>query len=117
MSEQTSGSRERSLANLRPWVPGQSGNGNGRPKGIAALARGHTPEALATLVRALKSEDERVAVTAASVLLDRGWGKVPNAPSNDDTAVQYVIRGPAPVGSTAEWLKTYAPTLDAEPNS
>jgi hypothetical protein len=64
----------------------------------------------------LSDEDSRVAVTAATVLIERGWGKVPAASTDSsDTAVSYVIRGPAPSGSTAEWLKTYAPTtIDGE---
>jgi hypothetical protein len=69
---------------LRPWRAGQSGNPGGRPKGLAALCREHTPEAVETLVRALRSDDERVAVTAASVLLDRGWGKPVQGASDED---------------------------------
>jgi hypothetical protein len=101
---------------LRPWQPGQSGNPGGRPKGLASLCREHTPEAVDTLVRALRSDDERVAVTAASVLLDRGWGKVPAGQTDaDDERTTYVIRGPAPTESTAEWLRLYAPkTIDAD---
>lgn len=56
-------------------MPGKSGNPGGRPKGIEALARAHTPAAIERLVRALDDDDSRVAVTAAGMLLDRGWGK------------------------------------------
>jgi HEAT repeat protein len=55
------------------FQPGQSGNPAGRPKGIEALAREHTPAAIAALVDALRSPKERV--PAAVALLDRGWGK------------------------------------------
>jgi HEAT repeat protein len=55
------------------FQPGQSGNPAGRPKGIEALARAHTPAAIAALVDALRSPKERV--SAAVALLDRGWGK------------------------------------------
>ena len=55
--------------------PGQSGNPGGRPKGIAAKAREHTDRAIEVLAEALESQDERVRVTAAEKLLDRGYGK------------------------------------------
>lgn len=61
--------------NLKPWVKGQSGNPGGRPKGIAAKAREHTDKAVQVLADALDSKDERVRVTAAEKLLDRGYGK------------------------------------------
>jgi hypothetical protein len=66
---------EKALANLKPWKPGQSGNPKGRPEGVEALARQYTPEAIRRLVRALDDNDSRVAVTAAGMILDRGWGK------------------------------------------
>jgi hypothetical protein len=40
---------------------------------VQALAREHTPTAIAALVAALSNERERV--PAAVALLDRGWGK------------------------------------------
>jgi len=59
------------------WKPGQSGNPKGPPKGltddIRQAARQYTPEALAALAKALDSKGERV--HAASVLLDRAYGK------------------------------------------
>lgn len=58
------------------WKPGQSGNPKGRPRGdidIQVLARSHAPEAMAALVAALKSPKERV--SAASVILDRAYGR------------------------------------------
>ncbi len=54
---------------------GVSGNPGGRPKGIAAKAREHTDKAVQVLAEALDSKDERVRVTAAEKLLDRGYGK------------------------------------------
>jgi hypothetical protein len=63
----------------KPWQPGQSGNPNGRSKVAAevrALARQHCPEAIDTLVRLMReSDDERVRLSAAESLLDRGVGK------------------------------------------
>lgn len=55
-----------------PFVKGQSGNPGGRPKGVEALAREHTPAAIATLVKALA--DPKQCVAAAVALLNRGWG-------------------------------------------
>ena len=57
------------------WMPGQSGNPGGRPKGIAALARQHTDKALTVLVTALDDDDARVRVAASKEILDRGYGK------------------------------------------
>jgi hypothetical protein len=77
MSEgsQPTGRRERSLANLRPWKPGQSGNRTGRPVGLEAICREHTQKSVDVLVAALSDDDARIRVTAAGMLLDRGWGK------------------------------------------
>ena len=107
-SEQQTISRKRGPG--RPFAAGVSGNPGGRPKGIEAIAREHTVEAIAVLVRALSDEDTRVAVTAASILLDRGWGKPKQMIAGDaENPVSYVIRGPTPVESTEEWLRLYAP--------
>ena len=61
----------------RPWPPGRSGNPGGRPRAaldIQALARQHTPDAIAALVAALANPRERVGA-AACALLDRAWGR------------------------------------------
>lgn len=73
------------------WGPGQSGNPSGKPKktitverdgqkvemSIAELAREHSFEAVKTLVRVCKNQRAPAAaqVSAATALLDRGWGK------------------------------------------
>ena len=57
---------------------GESGNPGGRPKGMAEirdLARQHAPEAIERLVRIMRDGEDRVAATAAGLLLDRGYGK------------------------------------------
>lgn len=59
------------------WMPGQSGNPGGRPKGIAAIARQHTDKAVDVLVAAMDEDDPRVRVAAAKEILDRGYGKAP----------------------------------------
>jgi len=91
------------------FQPGQSGNPAGRPKGIEALARAHTPEAIAALVDALRSPKERV--SAAVALLDRGWGKPKITIEGDlDLMHSYVLRAPMPTESADEWLKLHAPS-------
>jgi hypothetical protein len=106
-------SQHRNITGLRPWRKGESGNPSGRPKGIEARAREHTDQALETLVRALDDPDRRIAITAAGILLDRGWGRCKQTIQNDpENPVTYVIRGPSPVESTQEWLRLHAP-MDA----
>jgi hypothetical protein len=75
MPASTRGSEARKLPSTA-WRPGQSGNPRGRPKApfdIGALCREHAPEAVATLVAALR--DPRHKVAAAEALLNRGFGK------------------------------------------
>jgi hypothetical protein len=58
------------------WAKGKSANPAGRPRkdvDIEKLARSHAPEAIATLVNALRHP--KLCVQAASVLLDRGYGR------------------------------------------
>ncbi len=51
---------------------------------IAALAREHSPKAIAKLAQALDHEDMRIAIDAASKLLDRGYGKPSQTITRDD---------------------------------
>lgn len=60
---------------LKSWVPGQSGNPGGRPKGIAAIAREHKDKAIEVLVAGMSDDDPRVRMAAAKEILDRGYGK------------------------------------------
>lgn len=70
----------------------------GRPKGalnkvtrdIKVLAQKHTPDALKTLASImLKSESDQARVSAAKELLDRAYGKSPQAlTGNDDGPIR-----------------------------
>ena len=95
----------------RRFVKGQSGNPGGRPKAaldIQALARRHTPDAIAALVAALANPRERV--SAAVALLDRGWGK-PTQPLAGD-------RDAAPLAIDFRWADaTPQPAPEPEPIS
>ena len=94
------------------FVRGKSGNPGGRPKAaldVQALARQHTPAAIAALVAALKNERERV--PAAQALLDRAWGKPlqPTDVTTNGEAVRYVMMAVPEAESTEAWLEQYAP--------
>lgn len=66
---------------------GQSGNPGGRPKEdneVKALAREHGPGAIKRLAEWVKSDNPKASVSAAVALLDRGYGKPPQAITGED---------------------------------
>jgi hypothetical protein len=76
--------RTASGARGRPFQPGQSGNPRGRPArdfDLAELARCHTQEAVGTLLQVMRDAKSPAAarIAAAGLLIDRGWGKAPQA--------------------------------------
>jgi hypothetical protein len=71
---------EKSLANLRKWAPGESGNPAGKSSSlneIMRLARATAPEAIETLrsIMANAKAADRDRIAACIALLDRGCGK------------------------------------------
>jgi hypothetical protein len=67
-----------------PFVKGQSGNPGGRAKAVLPdgrslmdLAREHTPKAVQALVEVMDRADasDAAKVSAATAILDRGWGR------------------------------------------
>ena len=73
---------------------GHSGNPRGRPKetfSLYKLAQSHAPAALQTLVAALKDSNARNRITAASIILDRAYGKAPQAVSFEGQAPQLLL--------------------------
>jgi hypothetical protein len=71
------------------FQPGRSANPRGRPKSdfaIADLCRKRTQTALSTLAAIMENEDAPAAtrVSSAAHILDRGWGKPPQAMAGPD---------------------------------
>jgi hypothetical protein len=82
--------------NPKAFKPGQSGNPSGRPKVVAEirdLARQHTGTALNALVKiATAGKSESARVSAATALLDRGYGK-PTQPIAGDSDADAINLG------------------------
>jgi hypothetical protein len=95
---------EASLANLKPFQPGQSGNPGGRPKGrsLTALLRDRldeVDEATGKTIAQLVVEGWLNAardgnVPAIKEALDRTEGKVPDKVQVDDMRKAYVTESP-----------------------
>ena len=89
---------------------GQSGNPGGRPKLPAEMRemfRAKAPEAFEVLSRHLQSPDAKVAIAAATQILDRGYGRpVQSIDANiNDNPVRYIVELPKKSATTQEWLE------------
>ena len=79
------------------WEKGKSANPGGRPKDHALFreaARVVSWEALDTIVEILReTEDDKLKLRAAEVLIERGWGKVSPAELeiNEDTGAEFIV--------------------------
>ena len=65
-----------------PWGKGQSGNPGGRPKALKELrelAQSHAADVVKRLYEIAMTGDPAPAVAACKELLDRGFGKSPQA--------------------------------------
>jgi hypothetical protein len=60
---------------------------------IRSLARSHTRTALNVLVGVMRSKDSTAAarVSAANAILDRGWGKAPQAIENGENGALELV--------------------------
>jgi hypothetical protein len=104
------------------FMPGTSGNPRGRSRAsydVAALAKQHTPEAIAALVRGLS--DPRHYVAAAVALLDRAHGRPVQAIASQDNAHFTFMHLIAARASSDELIRSraieggaVAPTTDRE---
>jgi hypothetical protein len=93
------------------WLPGQSPNPGGRPKGVEEvqrLAREHTPAAIKALITITGNAKAPPAarVSAATALLDRGWGKPMQPTEHSGEMIQRVISG-EPL-TPEQWAAKYA---------
>lgn len=69
-----------------PWVKGQSGNPKGTPRldpKVRAAFLALTPRAIVRIRQLMDSEDERVAVQACKVVIDKNVAAVPDLDAAD----------------------------------
>jgi hypothetical protein len=90
-----------------------SGNPNGRPTAaleVREMAREHGPEAIATLVRWMRSGDSQSSIAAAKILLDRGYGKSMQLLGSPNGAplVNINLGNSAPITDPVEAARIYA---------
>ena len=95
------------------FIKGQSGNPRGRPPGkgpgpivmydLKQAMRALCPEAAKVVKRCLKSDDEKIALLAAQIAFDRGFGK-PEVSAEVEVSHKFVVApNTLPID---EWLAT-----------
>jgi hypothetical protein len=105
----------------KPFQPGKTGNAGGRPKlpedvkHVRELARNYTAQAVEALVSVLGSSSDSARVSAASVLLDRGWGKAEQPIVGDPEKPLEVISTLRPQLTKEEWMKAHGVGATARP--
>lgn len=75
-----------------PFVKGKSGNPGGRVKmdpAIKAMFEAKGPDAFEVIARHLNDGDPKVALQAAQIILDRAYGKVPQAIEGGEVPIQH----------------------------
>jgi hypothetical protein len=97
---------------LRNFPKGVSGNPAGVPKAyqaMAKLARSYSNEAIDKLVEIMRNKrSPKLALKAAEILLDRAWGKTPQAIVGEG--------GDGPVKISVSWKNAEVATVDLTPN-
>jgi hypothetical protein len=78
------------------------------PPDARTLARQRTDAVMKRLDEWLASEEDRASLAAATMLLDRGWGKVEGRTDPTGAPVT-VIRAPMVAEDTEAWREQYAP--------
>lgn len=74
-----------------PFVKGQSGNPGGRvkmPEEIREMFRAKGTDAIDVVTKHLAHDDARIALQAAQIILERAYGKVPQAIEGGDAPIQ-----------------------------
>jgi hypothetical protein len=104
--------RTYNTSGLRNFPKGVSGNPNGKPKiynDMVKLARSHSTEALDKLVEIMRNKrSPKLALKAAELILDRAWGKVPQAIVGE--------AGTGPIKFEVSWKNAEVATVDLTPN-
>ena len=100
------------MAAVTAWKKGVSGNPLGRPKKyveITRLAQNHSVEALEKLVEIMRNKrSPKLALKAAELILDRAWGKAPQAITGES--------GSGPVKFEVSWKNSEVATIDITPH-